>query len=86
VTDPTSLKGGDVGENLRRMRAILGGEEESAAADAVTLNAGAALYVAGTAADLEEGYHRAQEVRRSGAGLGLLETWSRRSQELSGDA
>ncbi len=85
VTDPTSLKGGDVGENLRRMRAILGGEEESAAADAVTLNAGAALYVAGAAADLEEGYCRAHEVRRSGAGLELLERWSRRSRELSGD-
>jgi anthranilate phosphoribosyltransferase len=82
VTDPASLKGGDVGENLRRMRAILGGEEESSAAEAVALNAGAALYVAGVATDLEEGFHRASEVRRSGAALGLLEEWANRSQEL----
>ena len=82
VTDPASLKGGDVGENLRRMRAILGGEEESPAADAVALNAGAGLYVAGEVADLEEGFRRASEVRRSGAALGRLEKWAGRSQEL----
>ena len=83
VKDPTSLKGGDVGENLRRMRAILGGEEESPAADAVALNAGAALYVAGVATDLEEGFRNASEVRRSGTALGRLEQWANRSQELS---
>ena len=82
VTDPASLKGGDVGENLRRMRAILGGEEESSAAEAVALNAGAALYVAGVVADLEEGFRRASEVRRSGTALGRLEAWTNRSQEL----
>jgi anthranilate phosphoribosyltransferase len=83
VTDPTSLKGGDVGENLRRLRAILGGEEKSPAADAVALNAGAALYVAGIATDLEAGFRRASEVRRSGAALGRLEEWSNRSQGKS---
>jgi anthranilate phosphoribosyltransferase len=83
VTDPGSLKGGDAGENLRRMRAILGGEEASAAADAVALNAGAALHVAGAAADLEEGFRRAVEVRRSGAALGKLEEWADRSKELA---
>ena len=83
VTDPASLKGGDAGENLRRMRAILGGEEESPAAEAVALNAGAALYVAGVATDLEEGFRRASEVRQSGAALGRLEQWANRSQELA---
>jgi anthranilate phosphoribosyltransferase len=86
VTDPTSLKGGDVGENLRRMRAILGGEEESPAADAVALNAGAALYVSGTVTDLREGFRRAAEVRRSGAALERLEDWAKRSQELMAGA
>jgi anthranilate phosphoribosyltransferase len=84
--DPASLKGGDVSENLRRMRLILSGEEESAAADAVALNAGAALYVAGQVADLGEGFRRASEVRRSGAALGRLEEWATRSQELVSDA
>jgi anthranilate phosphoribosyltransferase len=86
VEDPTSLKGGDVGENLRRMRAILGGEEESPAADAVALNAGAALYVAGEAADVEDGFRRASEVRRSGTALERLEQWAGRSQELANGA
>jgi len=83
VTDPASLKGGDVGENLHRMRAILGGEEASPAADAVALNAGAALYVAGEAADVEDGFRRASEVRRSGSALERLEQWASRSQELA---
>jgi anthranilate phosphoribosyltransferase len=83
VTDPGSLRGADAAENLRRMRAILGGEEASAGADAVALNAGAALYVAGAAANLEEGFRRACEVRRSGAALARLETLASRSQELS---
>ena len=85
VTDPTSLKGGDIGENLRRMRAILGGEEESPAADAVALNAGAALYVAGVTANLEEGFRCAVEVQKSGAALNKLEQWAHRSQELVSD-
>jgi len=83
VTDPASLKGGDAGENLRRMRAILGGEEESPAAEAVALNAGAALYVSGEVSDIEEGFRRATDVRRSGAALARLELWANRSQELS---
>lgn len=83
VSDPDSLKGGDVGENLRRMRAILGGVEQSSAAVAVALNAGAALYVAGVAETIEEGFRRADEVRRSGAALTKLEAWADRSQELA---
>ena len=86
VDDPTSLKGGDVGDNLRRMRAILGGDEESPAADAVALNAGAALYVAGEAAAIEDGFRRASEVRRSGIALERLEEWATRSQALASNA
>jgi anthranilate phosphoribosyltransferase len=82
VSDPASLKGGDTTENLRRMRAILGGEEQSSAAVAVALNAGAALYVAGVAENIEQGFHRADEMRRSGIALARLEAWGNRSQEL----
>jgi anthranilate phosphoribosyltransferase len=82
VSDPGSLRGGDAGENLRRMRAILSGEEHSSAAMAVALNAGAALYVADVADTVEEGFRRADDVRRSGAALAKLETWANRSQEL----
>ncbi|MCG6949387.1 MAG: anthranilate phosphoribosyltransferase [Acidobacteria bacterium] len=86
VDDPDSLKGGDVNENLRRLRTILAGDENSAAADAVALNAGAALYVAGEASDLESGFRRARDVQRSGAALETLENWVRRSRELGDDS
>jgi anthranilate phosphoribosyltransferase len=82
VADPASLKGGDVGENLRRLQSILGGDEDSPAAQAVALNAGAALYVGGEAEDIGQGYQRAREVLRSGIALGRLEEWANRSQEL----
>jgi anthranilate phosphoribosyltransferase len=83
AADPVSLKGGYIDENLRRMRAILGGEEESPATDAVALNAGAALYVGGEVTEIGEGYRRAREICRSGVALERLEEWARRSQELA---
>lgn len=83
AADPASLKGGNVDENLRRMRAILGGEEKSPATDAVALNAGAALYVGGEVTEIGEGYRLAREICRSGVALERLDEWARRSQELS---
>jgi len=81
--DPESLRGGDAEENLRRMRAILGGEESSAAAEAVALNAAAALMVAGLAGDLRHGFERSREVLQSGAALELLEELARRSADAT---
>jgi anthranilate phosphoribosyltransferase len=49
------------------------------------LNAGAAMYVAGLAADLRSGLDKSREVLRSGAGLAILETLAQRSRERSGD-
>ena len=83
--DPESLRGGDVAENLRRMRAILGGEETSAAAEAVALNAAAALVVAGLAGDLRQGLDRSREVLRSGAALEILDELARRSTDTTDD-
>ena len=83
--DPEALKGGDAAENLRRLRAILGGEERSAASEAVAVNAGAAMYVAGLATDVRSGLEKSREVLRSGAGLAILETLAQRSTERSGD-
>ncbi len=85
VDNPQSLTGGDVNENLRRMRDILGGREESAAAEAVAVNAAAALWVAEKAADLEGGLEMARELLRSGAGLAILESLGKRSMEITGD-
>jgi anthranilate phosphoribosyltransferase len=84
ASDPETLRGGDATENLRRMRAILGGEEQSAAAEAVALNTAAALYVADLAPDLGRGLEIGREVLRSGAALELLEELARHSQEIAG--
>jgi len=83
--DPESLRGGDAAENLRRMRAVLGGEERSAAAEAIALNAAAALMVGGLAGDLRQGLDHSREVLRSGAALERLEALARRSSEFADD-
>ncbi|MFV2072310.1 MAG: anthranilate phosphoribosyltransferase [Thermoanaerobaculales bacterium] len=85
ASDRESLKGGDAAENLRRLRLILGGREESAAAEAVALNAGAALVVAGVVEDLRDGLERCREVVRSGSALVRLEELARRSTEFTTD-
>jgi len=86
LEDPEELRGGDVEHNARRLAAILRGEERSAAAEAVALNAAAALYVGGAADDLSEGLTRAREVLSAGAPLPLLRKLARRSTEMAGDA
>jgi anthranilate phosphoribosyltransferase len=85
ASDPESLRGGDAAENLRRMRAVLGGDESSAAAEAVALNAAAALMVAGLAGDLRQGLDQSREVLRSGTALEILEELARRSADTNGD-
>ncbi len=83
VDDPGSLTGGNVDENLRRMRDILGGREKSAAAEAVAVNAAAALYVAETAENMALGLEMARQTLRSGAGLVILESLGKRSVEIT---
>ncbi len=84
TSKPETLTGGDAAENLRRMRAILGGEEQSAAAEAVALNTAAALYVADLVPDLKQGLDASREVLHSGAALELLEELARYTQEIAG--
>jgi len=82
ATDLDTLAGGDVEHNTRRLRQVLAGER-SAAAEAVALNAGAALYVAGMAGDLAGGMETARRVLASGRALERLDALARRSQELA---
>ncbi len=79
--DPEALRGGGVEENARRLEAILGGRETGTAADAVALNAAAALFVAGRVEALREGVVRARSVLASGAALETLRALARRSRE-----
>ena len=66
------LKGGTPEENAAIARAILGGEK-GPKRDAVLLNAGAALYIGGKAADMKEGIDKAGEILDSGRALQTLD-------------
>ena len=68
-----ALTGGTPAENAEITKAILKGEEKGPKRQAVCLNAGAALYIAGKAASIEEGVKLAESLIDSGAALNKLE-------------
>jgi anthranilate phosphoribosyltransferase len=61
------LSGGDRAANATIIRAILSGADRGPKRDAVLLNAGAALFVAGAARSMMEGWEHAAAVIDSGA-------------------
>ena len=68
-----ALTGGTPAENAEITKAILKGEEKGPKRQAVCLNAGAALYIAGKAASIEEGVKLAESLIDSEAALKKLE-------------
>ena len=66
------LLGGDRFQNAEITRSILGGRERGPKRDAVLLNAGAALFIAGKCKSLAEGWERAGETIDSGAAAAKL--------------
>ena len=68
-----ALTGGTPAENAEITKAILKGEEREPKRQAVCLNAGAALYIAGKAASMEEGVKLAESLIDNGAALKKLE-------------
>ena len=68
-----ALTGGTPAENAEITKAILKGEEKGPKRQAVCLNAGAALYIAGKAASIEKGVKLAESLIDSGAVLKKLE-------------
>jgi anthranilate phosphoribosyltransferase len=72
--DPSALRGGDASESARVARAVLAGEP-GPPRDVVLLNAGAALEVAGVAADLAEGIELAAASIDEGRAAATLERW-----------
>jgi anthranilate phosphoribosyltransferase len=78
-----AIPGGEPAENAAVVRSVLGGEA-GPARDVSVLNAGAAIYVAGGAADLPGGVTTATEAIDSGAARDVLERLVARSRELSG--
>ncbi len=67
------LAGGERDDNARRVVDVLRGRVGGAARAAVTLNAGAALYVAGVGASLVDGVARAEAALDAGAGWEKLQ-------------
>ena len=68
-----ALTGGTPAENAEITKAILKGEEKGPKRQAVCLNAGTALYIAGKAASIEEGVKLAESLIDSRAALKKLE-------------
>ena len=69
---PESLKGSDARTNADIIRAVLGGKQ-GAPRDVVLLNAGAALFVAGSAETVKDGIARAAKAIDSGAATAVLD-------------
>src|SRR5436309_5745639 len=67
-----SLQGGDAQENARIVESVLGGAR-GPARDVVLLNAGAALFIAGTAASIPEGIARSAKAIDDGDAKRTLE-------------
>jgi anthranilate phosphoribosyltransferase len=79
------LRGGDAGESARIARAVLAGEP-GPRRDVVLVNAGAALEVAGVAADLQDGLALAAAAIDEGTAAATLERWVGVSNEAGGAA
>jgi len=74
-----ALKGGTPRENAEITKAILNGADKGPKRQAVCLNAGAALYIAGKAATMEQGVRMAEELIDSGAAQKKLEEFVKES-------
>lgn len=70
-----ALQGGGPEENAERLKALLMGYGIAAEADAVALNAGALLMIAGLAGDLREGVALARDTIASGSGYKVLKSF-----------
>jgi anthranilate phosphoribosyltransferase len=75
-----SLVGGDADHNVKTLHRILEGEK-SPYRDAVVLNAGAMIYVAGKAESIRDGVRGAEQTIDSGAAKGKLGEWVKVSNE-----
>jgi anthranilate phosphoribosyltransferase len=78
-----AIPGGEPAENAAVVKRVLEAEA-GPARDVSLLNAGAAIYVAGGAADLGEGIARATQAVDTGAAFDVLDRLATRSRELSG--
>ncbi|MDO4321428.1 MAG: anthranilate phosphoribosyltransferase [Lachnospiraceae bacterium] len=73
------LKGGTPQDNAEITKAIISGADKGPKRQAVCLNAGAALYIAGKAETLEEGVRLAEQQIDSGAAQQVLDAFVKES-------
>ena len=69
-----TIRGGNAEENADTMRRVFQGES-SPIADIISLNAGAAIYVAGRTQNLADGVKQAREILKSGAAAEKLDAF-----------
>jgi anthranilate phosphoribosyltransferase len=70
---PDDLAGFEPAENAAVIRRILSGDGPRTARHAVTLNAGAAIYLAGLASSLRDGFEQAEKALDAAKGIEALE-------------
>lgn len=80
-SDKTELTGGYPSENAEITRNILKGADNGAKKNAVCLNAGAALYIAGKAESIYEGVKMAEECIKNGSAYKQLEKFIQESNK-----
>ena len=76
------LAGGTPAENAEITKAIVNGTEKGPKRQAVCMNAGAALYIAGKAESLEAGVRKAENLIDSGAAAAKLAEFIKLSNEI----
>ncbi len=74
IADQAALVGGTPAENAVITRRILSGQDQGAKRDAVRMNAGVAIYLAGGAPSIKAGIAKATEILANGAASRLLDT------------
>ena len=76
------LAGGTPAENAEITKAIVNGTEKGPKRQAVCMNVGAALYIAGKAESLEAGVRKAEDLIDSGSAAAKLEEFIKLSNEI----
>ena len=81
--DSEILKGGSAEDNAAIARRLMAGEETGGLLDAVCLNSGAGLYVAGRIGSIVEGYRESLAAFASGSVLAKCNAVVTRARELA---
>jgi anthranilate phosphoribosyltransferase len=81
---PEDLAGGDAAVNLAALREVFAGRDQGAHRDALVLQSGLALFVAGRAPGIAEGIGYARSVLDTGQADEWLRRLSRVARQLSG--